>query len=352
MKKKLAVLALCLLLVSGCGKKIPTLKNGEEAVITLKSGTKISANELYNELKDDYALNALIDMVDKKILEKDYKKQIKAANKEADSVMKELEEAYGDDLESTIQYYTKYSTKEAYREYVYLDYLKGLAIDDYCKEQITDKEIKEYYDDEIVADIKVDHILITAKVKDDMTDEEKKAEEDKAKKTVDTIIKELKKTNSKKVLDKFKELVEEYSEDEATKKNSGSLGYINKDTLDSTYDELVKAAYKLKDGEYSTKVITTELGYHVILRESSKEKAALKDVKDSIVEKLAETYKSEHSVATVKAMQELRKKHEMEIVDSELKAQYAKKIQSDLSSALAQDQQQTTEQQTTESTEK
>ncbi len=351
MKKNITrvfVLALCVLMVSGCGSKIPKLSNGDEAVVTLKGGSKISANELYTELKDDYALNALINMIDKKVLEKEYKDKKKDATKDADKTMKELEDAYGDDLLSTIQYYTSYSTIEGYKDYLYVNYLQNLAIEDYSKKQITDKEIKDYYDKEVVGDIKVNHILITAEVKDDMTDDEKKAKEDEAKKKVEDIIKELKKTDSKKIKDKFKELAEKYSEDEATKSNSGSLGYINKDTLDSSYSELVTAAYKLKDGEYSTKVITTELGYHVIYREASKEKAPLKDVKESIVEKLATDYKTKNPVASVKALQELRKSYDMEIVDSELKTQYAKYIQNQLNQAQQQQQQQQTQTQTTE----
>ncbi len=337
---RIIVLALCVLMVAGCGKKIPKLSNGDEAVVTLKGSSKISANELYTELKDDYALNALINMIDKKVLEKEYKSKMKDATKDAEKTMKELEDAYGDDLLSTIQYYTSYSTIEGYKEYLYLNYLQNLAIDDYCKKQITDKEIKDYYEKEIVGDIKVNHILITAKVKDNMTDDEKAAKEAEAKKRVEDIIKELKKTDSKKIKDKFKELAEKNSEDEATKENGGSLGYINKDTLDSSYKELVDAAYKLKDGEYSTSVITTELGYHVIFREATKEKAALKDVKDSIVESLATDYKTKNPVATVKALQEMRKKYDMEIVDSELKTQYAKYIQNQLAQAQQQQQQQ------------
>ena len=333
---RIIVLALCVLMVTGCGSKIPKLSNGDEAVVTLKGGSKISANELYSELKDDYALNALVNMIDKKILEKEYKSKMKDATKDADKTMKELEDAYGDDLLNTIQYYTSYSTIEGYKEYLYLNYLQNLAIEDYCKKQINDKDIKNYYDKEIVGDIKVNHILITAKVKDDMTDDEKKAKEDEAKKKVEDIIKQLKKTDSKKIKDTFKELAAKNSEDESTKNNSGSLGYINKDTLDSSYKDLVTAAYKLKDGEFSTSVITTELGYHVIYREASKEKSPLKDVKDSIVEKLATEYKTNNPVASVKALQEIRKKYDMEIVDSELKTQYAKFIQNQLAQAQQQ----------------
>ncbi len=341
--KRVIVLALCVLILTGCGSKIPKLSNGDEAVVTLKGGSMISANELYTELKDDYALNALVNMIDKKVLEKEYKKKKNSALKDAEKTMKELEDAYGDDLLSTIQYYTSYQTIEGYKNYLYLTNLQNYAIEDYCEKQITDKEIQAYYDKEIVGDIKVNHILITAKVKDDMTDEEKEAKEKEAKETINSIIKELKKTDVKKAKDKFKELAEKYSEDEATKSNGGSLGYINKDTLDSSYDELVKAAYKLKNGEYSTSVITTELGYHVIYREASKDKAKLEEVKDTIVEKLAKEYKESNPISTVKALQEIRKKYEMEIQDSELKNQYAKLIQSQITQAQQQQQQANTQ---------
>ena len=67
MKKKIAVLALIACLISGCGSKIPTLSNGDEAVVTLKDGSKISANELYEQMKEQYALNSLVNMIDTKI---------------------------------------------------------------------------------------------------------------------------------------------------------------------------------------------------------------------------------------------------------------------------------------------
>ena len=61
MKKKIIVLALCVLLISGCGSKIPKLSNGDEAVVTLKDGQKISVNELYDSMKNTYALQNLLD---------------------------------------------------------------------------------------------------------------------------------------------------------------------------------------------------------------------------------------------------------------------------------------------------
>ena len=88
--------------------------------------------------------------------------------------------------------------------------------------------------------------------------------------------------------------------------------------------------YKLKDGKYSSKVVTTELGYHIILRTESKEKASLDEVRDQILEELGTEYLSKNQVAAVEALREIRKENDFEIVDSELKSQYATYIQNEL----------------------
>ena len=94
MKKKIAVLALIVLLMSGCGSKIPTLSNGDEAVVTLKNGSMISANELYESVKDDYALEALVNLIDKKVLEDKYKDKVEEAKKYAEDNIAQLKEYY------------------------------------------------------------------------------------------------------------------------------------------------------------------------------------------------------------------------------------------------------------------
>ncbi len=330
MKKKIIVLALIATLLSGCGSKIPTLSNGDEAVVTLKDGSMISVNELYTAIKDDYALETMVTLVDKKILEDKYKAKVEEANEYADSNIQTLESYYGDGLLEAIQSNTNFSTIEGYRDYIYVNYLQNLAIEDYCKDQIKEKEVKKYYEDKIVEDIKVSHILITAKVTDDMTDDEKAEAEKEAKDKIESIISELKKTDKSEVAEKFAELAAEHSMDETTKENGGSLGFINKDTLSSEYAELVDAAYKLKDGKYSTKVITTEIGYHVVLRSETKEKAALEDVKEDILEDLASEYLSKNQIAVVRGLQAIRDEYDFKIVDSELKAQYATYIQNQL----------------------
>ena len=69
MKKLIVSVLLVLLLVTGCGKV--SLKNGEEAVVDLKEGA-ISVDTLYEEMKNKYALNILLDLIDTEILNKKY----------------------------------------------------------------------------------------------------------------------------------------------------------------------------------------------------------------------------------------------------------------------------------------
>ncbi len=331
MKKKIVVLGLCTFMLCGCGKTVPTLNDGEQAIVSFNNGNGVSINELYNELKTNYGLEALINLMDKKILEDKYKDNLTSANEYADSTMKSLEESYGDNLLSAIQQGTGLQTIDAYRSYVYVSYLQNLCIEDYAKSQVSEKEMKKYYEDKVYGDVLVNHILVTANVDDDATDEEKTNAENEAKEKINTIIAKLKESDN--VKETFTSLAKEYSEDTSTKEDGGSLGYINEGTLSSAYDEIVENAFKLKDGEFSTEVITTELGYHVIFREASKEKASYDDVKDSIRDTLSEDILSTDASVNTKALQELRKEYGMEIVDSEIQSQYAKYIQNALAQA-------------------
>jgi len=324
MKKKAIILGACTLLLCGCGKTIPTLSNGDQAVVTFENGDKISVNDLYNKIKDDYALQALIQMIDLKILESEYPDEIESKKETAESTIKAMEEQYGKDTFIQLLQNYGFSSKEAYQETYYVNSLQNLAILDYGKSKVTDKELQKYYDESVYGDILVSHILITADTTSDMTSEQKTEAENKAKDQVKSIIDELKKSDNAK--EKFAELAKKYSKDDSTKENGGSLGYINIGTLSEEYDEIVKTANSLKDNSYSTEVITTELGYHVIYRESQKEKASFDEVKETIRETLGEKKLNADSTMSITALTELRKKYGVEIVDSEIQKQYGNYI--------------------------
>ena len=327
MKRKLFLLSLSLFLVCGCGK-IPKLKNGEEAVVTFKDGKKISADELYETLKKDYALDATINLIDKTILETEFKGDIKDAEKYAESTIKSMRETYGsdDELLQAIQYYTSFSTIEAYQNYIYINYLQNKAAEEYAKTLVSDKDVKKYYDTVYFGDISINHILITPSVKSGATAEEQTKAEEAAKKKAEEVISKLDaaKKEGKDVKETFTALAKEYSDDKSTNKSGGALGYINLNKLDSQYDELVNEATKLKNGEYSAKVITTSLGYHVILKVDQKEKSELKKVEDDIRAILSKDTLTSDSVIVLKAMQHYRKEYDMEIIDSDIQSQYSK----------------------------
>lgn len=333
MKKKIFALCAIMLLASGCGK-VPKLENGKEAIVTFKDGEKISVDDFYKLIKDQYGLNSLISMVDKYICETEFKDYKDTASKNADALINSLKEQYGgeDKLLEALQG-SGYTTIDSYKDYAYLSYLQSHAIEEYAKTKITDKEIEDYYKNDAIGDMEINHILITSNVKQNATDDEKKTAEEAAKKKANEVIDKLNtaKKNGENITDTFTKLAKEYSEDDSNKDKGGALGKINYGSLSKNYDELINAAKKLKDGEYSTSIITTELGYHVILKVKTYEKDTLENLKDSITETLAEKYitNNQNSVG-LNALQHYRKEYKMEIQDEEMKKQYSNYIQNAL----------------------
>lgn len=340
MKKKIVCLMLGLLLLTGCGK-VSKLENGQDAVVSFKNGDKISVDDLYNELKEKYALSTLLNMIDRKVLEETFPDNIEKAKKSSESYLEALKENYDseDELLSAIQQYYGYITIEEYQDQIYLGYMQSYAMNEYAKEQVTDKEIEKYYKNEIENDIEISHILITPEVTDEMDDDQKTEAETKAEEKANNILLELKDSvkNGKKVSDAFGELAKKYSEDEATKDKGGSLGQVNKTTLGDTYTEIVQKAYTLKDDNYYTKVIKTSLGYHIIMRNQTYEKKSLDDLKEEIIEILASDIMEDDKTLSVNALQHYRKQMGVNIEDSMLATQYSNYITNTLASLTSQE---------------
>lgn len=330
-QKVVALSLASMTLLSGCGAKtIPTLENGDQAVVTFNENAKISVNDFYNQMKEKYGTEVILNMIDKMILEKKYADSTEEARKNADSVMSQLETSYGDKLLSAIQTYTGYQTLDEYKDYVYLSYLQNKAAEDYAKDNIGEKDIKKYYNDEIKPDIKVSHILISVNYASDASDDDKTKAKNEAKAKAQEALDKLKAADKSKIADTFSELAKEYSNDDSSKDDGGSLGFINTDTLGSNYNNLVTEAYKLKDGEYSSNIVETELGYHLVYRTETKEKAKLDDVRDKIIDALVSDYLSENQEAYIKSMQAVRKEYGMNIIDDDLNTNYTNYIQNSL----------------------
>ena len=325
MKKKVLILGVCSLLLCGCGK-IPTLSNGDEAVVTFKDGDMISANDFYEEIKNSFGLDTLLNMIDKYIFESEFPDEMENGEAYAEAAIDQLRTNYEteEELLQALQYYG-YQTVEAYQNFVYISYMQNVAIEAYVRNNITEEELQDYYDNDVYPDMTISHILITPDVTDDMSDEEKEEAENTAKEQIENIIDELNeaKDNGEDIESTFAKLAKEYSEDDDTKDDGGNLGEINIGSLDSNYDELIKAANSLKDGKYSTEVITTELGYHVILKTATGEKASYDDSVDSMKDAITEDKLNNDQSLMVDAIRYYRDLYELDIVDSELDNQYS-----------------------------
>ena len=325
MKKKIIGLCAILLLASGCGK-IPTLENGQEAIVTFENGDMISGDDFYTAIKDTYGLQTLITMIDTYVLETEFPDYVDEAHTRGDAYADAYVESLGSEQAVLDNY--GFQSMDDFREYWYLTMLQSHAIEEYAKDQITDEQIEDYYNNDVIGDMEISHILITPNVDEDATDEETDAAEEEAQATVEEIIGLLNEAseNGEDIESVFAELAEEYSEDEDTKDDGGSLGRINYGDLSSNYDELITAAEELEDGEYSTEVITTELGYHVVLKVKSYEKDSLDDVRDEIIDTLSQEYVNDNDDAGINALQHYRRAYGMEIQDDEINKQYSNYI--------------------------
>ena len=334
MKKKVLLVIVAVLALCGCEKTIPKLSNGDEAVVSFSKIEKISVNDLYEKMKDSYALQILIDMIDTKILEDKYAEDLKDADSYTDNYMESIKMYYtGEDgkydeskLLNDIKSYYGYSSVEQFRDTVRINYLRNKAIKDYAKSKVSDGDIKKYYKDKIVGDRNVSHILITPETKDNMTDDEKNSKFEEALTVAKEVIAKLKKG------EKFEDLAKEYSDDENTKDSDGSLGFINKGTYGSdAFDEEV---YSLKVGSYSKTPVKTSEGYEIVYVTEEKEKASLEDVKEKIIETLAEENINKDSTLQIVALRELRKEYGLDIIDDEINKQYSNYMTNAYNNAL------------------
>lgn len=316
MKKKISIVLLtAIVFLTGCGK-VAKLDNGKDAVITLKDGG-ITVNDLYEEMKNKYALDVLINMIDKQILDVKYpadeSEKLYIKNQIQQTV--DLYPYYASQYptyESFIQAYYGVTTDAELNKVLSLSYKRNIAIEDYAKSLVTDKEIKDYYEKETIGNITASHILIVPETKTGASDSEKAEADSKALALAKEIIKKLDNKED------FAALAKEYSKD-GSASNGGKLPEFNEGDMVEPFFEAAKA---LKVGEYSKEPVKSEFGYHIILKTAQKEKPTLESVRSVIVEKLAEKILQESTNIGYKALEKLREEYGLTFEDTELKKQY------------------------------
>ena len=216
MKKKLLILFVFLLIFAvGCKKQT---KVSDDQVITFKDESlNISANDLYNTLKEKYGTSILIDMMDTKILNEEYpdSDEIEAYVNNQIASIKNYYKTDSEFLEYINNY--GYKNEEELRTYFRLNRKRSLAVEDFIKKTLSDDEIQKYYDNNISGDITGSHIIIEVKTSSTATEEEKRTAKEEALNKAKEAIEKLNNGTS------FAEVAKEYSTDDATKDNGGNM---------------------------------------------------------------------------------------------------------------------------------
>ena len=307
-----SALAICLL-VTGCGNNAELKDNN--TVVKTDEG-KITADALYENLRDKYGISVLVDMIDHQLFDEKYKTD-ETEEETINAQIEQMKSQYNNDEEAfnaAIQQYLGVEDEDELREMLSLEYKRNLAIEEHVKNSITDDEIQKYYDDEVIGDIKVRHILIKPDVTDDMSTEEKTEAEEKAKKKAEKLIKELDEGAD------FAELAKKNSDDTGSASDGGLIDYFNKD--DNMDEAFLNASIKLEKGKYTEEPVKSSFGYHIILKVDQKSKPKLKKVKDDIIKTLADKKLNDDATLRYNALIEIRKEAGIEFKDDSLKKDY------------------------------
>ena len=287
-------------------EQIPAIGNFFTSGEIIAKGKRVRVTEesLYKTMKKSYPISYVLELVDKPILEKEYK------------LTKEQEEEINEKVETILQQYKGYgyteeqfyeengfSDKEDFVEYMKLDYRRNLYCIDYFKDQITDDKIQEYYNgNDIYGEISTKYMLV--QINDNVTDAE-------ALKTVNEIIKKLNNGAS------FDDVANEYA-DKVVKKDA-SFDSFDELTLDETY---VEASKLLEPGTYTKEAVKTSYGYNVIYCVSKAEKPTLDQIKDDIINVLIEEIESEDQYIRYKILVKLREEYKVKFKDEKYQKEY------------------------------
>ncbi|MGG1573149.1 peptidylprolyl isomerase [Fictibacillus sp. NRS-1165] len=253
---------------------------GSEKVVESKAGD-ITKDEFYNELKAQYGNQVLKQMVDNKLLEKEYKVTNKEIDKEIANIKKQLG---GEDQFKQALQQNGIKNEKDLRKLVKTQLLNKKAATDGVK--VTDAEMKKVFNEKYKEEVKASHILV---------DDKKTADEVKAK------------------LDKgedFAKLAEKYSKDPGSKSKGGDLGFFGKGQMVPEFD---KVAFKLKPGQVSDPV-KSQFGYHII-KVVDKKTNKFEDKKKQISEEL----KQQKAKPTDEVITKLQKDADIKIKDKDLK---------------------------------
>ena len=291
--------------------RIATWKDGTQPIVNF-SDKVITADDLYEEMKEYYSVKVLLNTVDDMILSEKYpdddemKEEVQST---ADYYYSVYEQNYGYTKEKFLSEYG-FTSEDDFLDSLTLDYRRNKYYEDYALSLVIDKEVNKYYEDEVFGDVDSKHILVSVKSDSD----EDGLTDDEAKKLAKEIINKLNNGTS------WDDVIKEY-EDQITHEELGYQAFNA--SLESAY---LKECKNLEVGSYSKEPVLTSYGYHIVYKIAQKDKPELKDVEDTIKELLADEKKNNDTNLYYKALINMREEANIEFVDTKLRDEYEKYI--------------------------
>lgn len=283
--------------------RIAVLKSGEQVAIEVGK-YNITADDLYNRLKELNSVSVVMEKVDRLILEDMYTlsdEDRKSIESTAQSYISSAQQAYQITEEEFLKN-NNFNSKEEFLKYMELDYLRST----YFKENVSTKEdVEKFYNERVYGTINTEHILVKT---EDMSDGD-------AKSKATEILEKLKSGVS------WDDLKNQYS------------GVIVTESVPVEFDSNLESAYKneaesLSNNSYSSSLVKTSYGYHIIYRKETDGKGSLESVKSRIQSVLASEAQNNDSSIYGKVLVEMRKNAKMDIKDTEIKKVYEDYINS------------------------
>ena len=312
----ICILLIVNIILISIGHKVK-LSDGKEIVASI-DGKTITAEELYDSIKENYGTNSLMDIIDSTIIEKEIENKSDALEKAKEQVssIKKQYETMGYDWNEVLKNYG-YESEQVLVDEIEKSLLKEEVAVKYISKNITDEEIKKYYDENVNDSYTAKHILITPDTTDDMTDEQKTEAENAALATANEVITKLNNGED------WNTLVSTYSEDTGSKENNGLIENFTKGDV---VDEFFNATKNLTDGSYTTEPVKSKFGYHIIIRVSKTEKEALENMKDDLMNEIIDSKLANDSNLYNTTWGEIRKNYNLKINDTTIESYYNKLI--------------------------
>ncbi|UDM32571.1 peptidylprolyl isomerase PrsA [Lentilactobacillus laojiaonis] len=259
---------------------------GSKTVATTNGG-KVTQSEYYSSMKKtSNGKQVLQQMILNKVLEKQFGDKVKSSD--VNNELNTYKKQYGSSFKTVLQQngMTESSLKKDIRSNLLLK--QAVKANTKFSDADLKKQFKSYQ-----PKVTVNQILVAKES------------------TAQTVIDKLNDGDS------FSSLAKKYSTDTATKNKGGRIDAFDNTntTLDSNFR---KAAFELKNGEYTKKPVKTQYGYEVIQMVNHPDKGKWEDHKDELKDQIVDSKMSD-STYLKSVVTKVLKKGDVTIEDNDLK---------------------------------